>query len=73
MATIILRHTQKYNSLIASDLMIKDYWYADIDIDRMFFNWIKMEYKEHFDFFENFEKINPHIKIYVEGTYYKEL
>lgn len=73
MATITLRHSQKYNSLIASDLMLEDYWYAHVDIDRQFYNWLTREYKDKFDFFENFEKLNNGNKIYVEGTYYKEL
>lgn len=73
MATITLRHSQKYNSLIASDLMQEDHWYAHVDIDRQFYNWLTREFEDKFDFFENFEKLNNGNKIYVEGTYYKEL
>lgn len=73
MATITLRHTQKYNTLIEADLSQKDYWLVNVDIDRQFYNWLKLKYKDKFNFFENFEKLNHGNKIYVEGIYYKEL
>ena len=60
MATIELKHTQKYYHLIASDLMQKDYWLRKRD-------------DENFNFGENFEKLNPHSKLFVEGVHYKEL